>query len=166
MDIFNINHNNNLDALFPDFHEAELNDNLLGGESLHNDSKYKTIILRILLRKIWTFLRCSSSTWLLKGELGFNPPALDLKNTFSHKRNVDWRDCEPSSLVHVFCLPDRGWIWWRTGLLPVSKSLLKLSLYVEFHIFKMSAIQLLTSQNEFDFMLIKWEAAAYKAAAF
>ena len=62
MDIFNINHNNNLDALFPDFHEAELDDNLLGGESLHNDSKYKTIILRILLRKIWTFLRCSSST--------------------------------------------------------------------------------------------------------
>ena len=43
MDIFNINHNNNLDALFPDFHEAELDDNLLGGESLHNDSKYKTI---------------------------------------------------------------------------------------------------------------------------
>ena len=41
--MFNINHNNNLDALFPDFHEAELNDNLLGGESLHNDSKYKTI---------------------------------------------------------------------------------------------------------------------------
>ena len=42
--MFNINHNNNnLDALFPDFHEAELNDNLLGGESLHSDSKYKTI---------------------------------------------------------------------------------------------------------------------------
>ena len=40
--MFNINHNNNLDALFPDFHEAELNDNL-GGESLHKDSKYKTI---------------------------------------------------------------------------------------------------------------------------
>ena len=41
--MFNINHNNNLDALFPDFHEAELDDNLLGGESLHNDSEYKTI---------------------------------------------------------------------------------------------------------------------------
>ena len=40
--MFNINHNNNLDALFPDFHEAELNDNL-GGESLHKDSKHKTI---------------------------------------------------------------------------------------------------------------------------
>ena len=43
MDMFSKNHYNNLGALFSDFFEAELDDNLLGGESLHKDSKYKTI---------------------------------------------------------------------------------------------------------------------------
>ena len=73
--MFNINHNNNLDALFPDFHEAELNDNL-GGESLHNDSKYKTIDSENTFEGDIDLLEKQFKHLTAKGKLGFNPPAI------------------------------------------------------------------------------------------
>ena len=97
------------------------------------------------------------------GELGFNPPApahfhINVMLIEGIANLLHW---STSSVFLTGAGSDED------RFAPGSKSLLKLSLSVEFHIFNMSAVKLLTSQNEFDFMLIKCEAAAaYKAAAF
>ena len=83
--MFNINHYNNLDALFPDFHEAELNDNL-GGESLHNDSKYKTIDSENTFEGDIDLLEKQFKHLTANGGAGIQSTCTC---TFSHKRNVD-----------------------------------------------------------------------------
>ena len=84
--MFNINHNNNLDALFPDFHEAELDDNLLGGESLHNDTKYKTIDSENTFEGDIDLLEKQFKHLTANGGAGIQSTCTC---TFSHKRNVD-----------------------------------------------------------------------------